>query len=91
MRFSASLGLAPWFLSPPRGLGFPCYHQSMAKSDPAIEVIVSVAQVKTLADGGIRIGLDLPEDAVPQAAKLMECKRLGVAIKATLVPIRLEP
>jgi len=28
-----------------------------------------------LVDGGIRLVLDLPEDAVPQAAMLMECLR----------------
>jgi hypothetical protein len=31
--------------------------------------------VQTLADGGLRITLDLPESAIPQAAMLMECKR----------------
>jgi len=31
-----------------------------------------------LVDGGIRLVLDLPEDAVPQAAMLMECKRRAI-------------
>ncbi len=34
-----------------------------------------VSQVRTLADGGLRVTLDLPEDAVYQAAWLMEVKR----------------
>lgn len=40
----------------------------------------AVAKVQTLADGGIRVTLDLPEDAICQAAQLMECKRFGVPI-----------
>jgi hypothetical protein len=35
----------------------------------------AVSSVKTLIDGGIRISLDLPEDAIKEAAMLMECKR----------------
>lgn len=38
----------------------------------------AVSQVKTLADGGIRVQLDLPEDAIPQMAMLAECKRAGI-------------
>ena len=37
-----------------------------------------VACVQTLADGGIRITLDLPESAIEQAACLMAFKRWGV-------------
>lgn len=40
-----------------------------------------VARVQTLADGGIRITLDLPETAIPQAAALMECKRQEVPLR----------
>ena len=47
-----------------------------------IEVIAAVAKVTTLADGGIRITLDLPESAIIEAAWLMTCKRDGVAVKA---------
>jgi hypothetical protein len=43
-----------------------------------IEFDASVNQVRTLVDGGIRLVLDLPEDAVPQAAMLMECKRQAI-------------
>jgi len=34
-----------------------------------------VYKVQTLVDGGLRLTLDLPETAIPQAAALMECKR----------------
>jgi hypothetical protein len=44
----------------------------------------TVAQVRTLADGGIRVTMDLPEDAIMQAAQLMECKRVGVVLKVTV-------
>lgn len=39
-----------------------------------------VARVQTLADGGLRITLDLPETAIAQAAALMECKRQEVPL-----------
>lgn len=37
----------------------------------------TVNQVRTLADGGIRVVFDLPEEAVPQMAMLAEVRRLG--------------
>ena len=43
-----------------------------------------VSKVSTLADGGIRLTLDLPETAVMAAAQLMECKRLEVALRVTV-------
>lgn len=43
-----------------------------------IEFQAAVSQVRTLADGGIRVVLDLPEDAIPQMAMLAECKRQGI-------------
>lgn len=45
-----------------------------------------VARVQTLADNGIRVTLDLPEQAVVQAAQLMELKRIGVSLKVTVEP-----
>lgn len=52
-----------------------------AKAVNAIRFPAIVASVKTLVDGGIRITLDLPEDAIAQAAQLMACKREGIALK----------
>jgi len=40
-----------------------------------------VAKAQTLADGGIRISLDLPESAIPQMAMLIEAKREGVPLE----------
>lgn len=46
-----------------------------------IEFDATVYKVQTLADMGIRITLDLPETAIPQAAMLMETKRAGIPLK----------
>lgn len=47
----------------------------------AIEFDAIVYKVQTLVDGGIRLTLDLPETAIPQAAMLMECKRLEIPLR----------
>jgi len=44
----------------------------------------TVAQVRTLADGGIRVTMDLSEDAIMQAAQLMECKRVGAVLRVVV-------
>jgi hypothetical protein len=46
-------------------------------------VICEVAQVRTLADGGIRITLDLPEDAIECMAHMAACHAQGIAIRLT--------
>ena len=46
-----------------------------------IVFVASVASIKTLVDGGIRVTLDLPEDAIAQAAALMACRRDGIPLK----------
>ena len=45
-----------------------------------IEFWASVTKIQTLADGGIRLTLDMPEDAIMAAAELMACKRAGVVL-----------
>jgi hypothetical protein len=45
-----------------------------------------VVKIQTLADHGIRVTLDLPEDETVTAAKLMEYKRLGVAMRVRVEP-----
>jgi hypothetical protein len=50
------------------------------KNKPVIKFSATVASVKTLVDGGLRITLDLPEDAIAQAASLMACKREGIPL-----------
>jgi hypothetical protein len=54
-------------------------------SDP-IKFLCTVEAVKTTVDKGIRIYLDLPETAIMQAAMLMECKRMQVALDITALP-----
>ena len=46
----------------------------------------TVQKVQTLADGGVRLTLDLPESAIMQAAQLMECKRHGAVLQVGAVP-----
>jgi hypothetical protein len=56
---------------------------AMIKND-RITFVASVAQIKTMVDGGIRITLDLPEDAINQAAAVMEAKRLMIPLEVTI-------
>jgi len=61
----------------------------MATKNKAMNVIkfpATVAQVKTLVDGGIRVTFDLDENSIMQVAALLECKRemipLSVEVRA---------
>lgn len=47
---------------------------------PGFQFPAAVYKVQTLADNGIRLTLDLPEDAIPQMAMLAECKRQGIPL-----------
>ena len=53
----------------------------------AITFPVQIAKIQTLVDGGIRLTLDLPENAILPIAQLMECKRQGVAGIVTFEPM----
>jgi hypothetical protein len=55
----------------------------------AVEFEGAIWKVTTLADGGIRITIDLAENNVMQAAELMEIRRQGFAVRARLEPIEL--
>lgn len=59
---------------------------TMAKAEDVIRFPCEVSKVQTLADGGIRVTLDLPETAIPAMALLVECKRRGLALEAELKP-----
>jgi hypothetical protein len=50
------------------------------KNKPVIEFKATVEKVQTLVDGGIRVTLDLPEDAISAAASLMACKKDGIPL-----------
>jgi len=58
----------------------------MVMEENAIEFWATVAQVRTMADGGLRVVLDLPESAIAEVAQLMECKRQGVVLDMTAKP-----
>jgi len=45
-----------------------------------------VGKVQTMADGGIRVYLDLPETAIVQAAELMAYKRESVVLDVACRP-----
>lgn len=53
----------------------------------AITFDAVVNKVATLTDGGLRITLDLPETAIAEAARLMECKRGGVVLRVACAPL----
>jgi hypothetical protein len=58
-----------------------------AKNDGLIKFDADIAEVKTMADGGIRIVLDLSEDETETARQLMDCKRQDVILKVVILPI----
>jgi hypothetical protein len=51
------------------------------KNKNVIAFPATVEKVQTMQDGAIRITLDLPEDAITQAAALMACKREGIPLR----------
>ena len=56
-------------------------------SDLVIRFPATVYKVQTLIDGGLRVSLDLPETAIDQATKLMECKRNGAVLEVAAIPV----
>lgn len=52
-----------------------------------IEFPASVYKVQNLVDHGLRVTLDFPESHIMQAAMLMECQRMGVALQVIATPI----
>ena len=55
-------------------------------SEP-IRFICTVEAVKTTINQALRVYLDMPETAIMEAAMLMECRRAGVALEITAMPI----
>lgn len=49
-------------------------------AEAVIKFEAIVYKVQTLADGGVRVTLDLPETAIPQMAMLAETKRDGIPL-----------
>jgi hypothetical protein len=59
----------------------------MPKKQNAILFTATVNQVRTLADGGIRIVLDLSENEIETARALMECKAKSATINVAAIPV----
>ena len=53
-------------------------------TDETLTFDATVAKVQTLVDNGLRVTLDLPEQAIEAAAVLMALKRQGSALKVTV-------
>ena len=51
---------------------------------PYVESPATIASVKTLVDGGLRIALDLPEGASQIAAALIDWRGYEVRVRVTL-------
>jgi hypothetical protein len=60
----------------------------MSKTDAVIKFQAQVIKVQTLADGALRITLDLPEDLINIAALLMESKRQGGLLEIAAVAVK---
>lgn len=54
----------------------------------AIQFSAQVAKVTTLADGGIRITLDLPETAIDTATKMMQVRQAGAILEIAAIPLK---
>jgi len=46
-----------------------------------------VSKVTTLADGGLRIVLDLPESAIDTATRMMQVRQAGGLLEVAAVPV----
>lgn len=58
----------------------------MTADTSTVKFWASIAKVQTMADGGLRVYFDLPEDAVESVAVLMQYKRLGVVADVVVTP-----
>lgn len=56
--------------------------------DEAINFQAIIFKVQTLADGGTRVSLDLPEPCLPAAMKLMEAKQRGALLEVVALPFQ---
>ena len=52
-----------------------------------IHFTVSIAQIKTMADGGLRFAFDAPESAIEAAAALMKVKQAGGVLEIAALPV----
>jgi len=60
-------------------------------SEQALRFSATVAQVKTMADGGIRVAIDLPETAIDIAAAMMQAKQAGAILECAVMAVVKQP
>jgi len=60
-------------------------------SDKVIKFNAQVSKVTTLADGGIRIVLDLPESDIETARQMMLVRQQGAFLEIAAVPVFTKP
>ena len=58
----------------------------MSEKKEKIEFHAEVIRVQTMADGAIRVVLDMSEDCIMQMAQLAECKRWGAVLSVVATP-----
>jgi hypothetical protein len=57
-------------------------------AEEIIRFTAQVNRVQTLADGGLRVVLDLPESAIDAATQMMQVKLAGAILEVAAVPIK---
>jgi len=57
-------------------------------AEEIIRFTAQVNRVQTLADGGLRVVLDLPESAIDTATQMMRVKLAGAILEVAAVPIK---
>ena len=67
------------------------YRMSDDSSVFTIEFTCTVYKVQTLADGGIRVSLDLPDSSIMQAGALMHCQLTGHGLNVSCDPYDAKP
>ena len=63
------------------------HREAGGMSDNVIRFAVSVAQIKTMADGGLRFAFDAPETAIEAATELMRVKQAGGILEIAAIAI----
>ena len=62
----------------------------MSEKASVIKFTAQVSQVRTMADGGLRVILDFDEGAINTAAALMKVKNRGGVLEVAAVPVVLQ-
>ena len=59
----------------------------MTEASEKIRFQAEVIRVQTMADGALRVVLDMSEDSIMQMAQLAECKRWGAVLNVVCEPV----